>query len=648
MAQIPNTPQFRGGESLGRNASGASVGSALQQAGNALSGIGNEMENRLLKLKKEENDAKLLEDRGDYEMGMANFWAWTEENQDTDQWEERLSSTFDEIEERIQSKGGTNPYLDKQRSEMFTRQRAAGSVRAISKGGMLKTQQIKQTYLNTAERQSLNGNHDGAIETLQRLAETGLVHESAVEKQIIALEHEKVIAGFTGVSDAELSSTIEGLEKKRPDMMSKTDQVNLLRSLKRRENVMIGEEMDRWAEKIESSPRPMSEEMVNALVDSGKVPDRYKEKFKRGWKKSVERGQLSGKETMEYKARMRELRVYQDSSDYNSSDYVDKRNEILNDMRADGIPARSPDVWAEMSRTSLEAQERNHNAVTKAVNAETAKERADQIGYIVEYDAKRRLYEAIDRGGGKDEWEDLFSTGMGDKAGDIATLMEDKFEEDMGKWLKAYDFTKGEATLRKDLDGRVQQWFYDETVSAKATKEAIGDPVGDTEEFLRNGPPKGASVDADFGNTVSYDLKGKTRDQMPKKQLVSFAGSAAQEQGLQVKVFSGGQDSTGSKRTGSHRHDDGNAMDIQLTRNGRRLSSSNKADQDYMAKFITQAVANGVEGVGCGHGYMNGNIHLDLVGTSHGGSRTWGKGSRAANTPNWVKDAYAEGIRQRK
>jgi hypothetical protein len=301
-----------------------------------------------------------------------------------------------------------------------------------------------------------------------------------------------------------------------------------------------------------------------------------------------------------------------------------------------------------MGRTSLEAQERNHNAVMKAVNAETAKERTDQIGYIVEYDAKRQLNAAIDHGGGQDWWTDLFSTGVGDRASKTATLMEDKFEKDIGTWLKGYDFNRGEATLRKDLDYKVKQWFHDETIGAKTTRESFGDPVGDTEEFIKTGPAKGVSVDADFGDTVFYDLKGKTRDQMPKRELVAITGSAAQTQGLKATVFSGGQDSTGDKRTGSHRHDNGNAVDIRLTRNGRRLSSSNKADQDYMAKFITQAVANGAEGVGCGHGYMNGNIHLDLVGAAHGGSHTWGKGARSANTPNWVKDAYAEGIKQRK
>jgi hypothetical protein len=461
MEKIPNTPQFRGGESLGRNASGASIGPALQRAGSTLSGIGGEMENRLLRLKKEENDAKLLEDRGEYEIGMAKFWAWTEQNQDTDQWEERLSSTFDEIEERITSKGGSNPYVDKHRGEMFTKQRAAGTVRTIAKGGMLKTQQIKQTYLNTSKRQALNGNYDGAIQTLRSLGETGLAHEATLEKEIIALEHEKVIGGFTGVSDEELSSTIKGLEKSKPKMMSKTDHVNLLRSMKSRERSMVLGELEKYSKKIEASPRPMSEETVRVLLEGSKVPKEDQERYVRGWQQSAVRAPLSGKDTLGYQKRLQDLRDYQNSDGYNVTDYVDKRNEILIDMEADGVRHRSPDMWGAMGRTSLESMERHHNAIQKAKESTTAKELSEHIGYMVEYDAKRQLYEAIDRGGGTDWWEGLFSGGdMGSKT---STLMENKFEEDMKKWLGSYDFNQPEAQIRKDMDRKIQQWFYNET-----------------------------------------------------------------------------------------------------------------------------------------------------------------------------------------
>ena len=52
------------------------------------------------------------------------------------------------------------------------------------------------------------------------------------------------------------------------------------------------------------------------------------------------------------------------------------------------------------------------------------------------------------------------------------------------------------------------------------------------------------------------------------------------ELGVELEVFSGGQDPKGSggRRTGSTRHDHGNAADVFFRRDGRRLDWRNEAD----------------------------------------------------------------------
>ena len=71
-----------------------------------------------------------------------------------------------------------------------------------------------------------------------------------------------------------------------------------------------------------------------------------------------------------------------------------------------------------------------------------------------------------------------------------------------------------------------------------------------------------------------------------------------------VVVTSGGQPATGPHRTGSHRHDFGNAADLQLLKAGRALDFTNDGDRPTVAAFVTAAAANGATGIGAGVDYM--------------------------------------------
>lgn len=135
------------------------------------------------------------------------------------------------------------------------------------------------------------------------------------------------------------------------------------------------------------------------------------------------------------------------------------------------------------------------------------------------------------------------------------------------------------------------------------------------------------------------------RKQPLNPNLVRVLESAARAAGVDVHVYSGGQpskDSGQGPRTGSTRHDNGNAADLYLTRGNRILSDTNDADRETMAKFVSAAVQAGATGVGAGHGYMGpSNIHVGF-----GNPATWGGApwiSAAAGGVYSNKDLASEG-----
>lgn len=104
------------------------------------------------------------------------------------------------------------------------------------------------------------------------------------------------------------------------------------------------------------------------------------------------------------------------------------------------------------------------------------------------------------------------------------------------------------------------------------------------------------------------------------KQVLEKAAAAAQ---VDVVVHSGGQPSKESgkgPRTGSTRHDDGNAADLYLMRDGKILRDPE--DRETMAKFVAAATDAGATGVGFGGEgkYMGASsIHVGF-----GRPATWG------------------------
>lgn len=135
----------------------------------------------------------------------------------------------------------------------------------------------------------------------------------------------------------------------------------------------------------------------------------------------------------------------------------------------------------------------------------------------------------------------------------------------------------------------------------------------------------------------------------------------AAKMGIEVRVKSGGQMSledamaagavqrgddwfiNGKKvRTGSTRHDDGNAADIEIYKNGKLISFKDPEGQKIFSEFATELRRRGVSGIGAGEGYMGDTGSRMHVG--YGSDMTWGAGGKRANTPDWLKKAYEAGL----
>jgi uncharacterized protein YukE len=141
---------------------------------------------------------------------------------------------------------------------------------------------------------------------------------------------------------------------------------------------------------------------------------------------------------------------------------------------------------------------------------------------------------------------------------------------------------------------------------------------------------------------------GATRNQAITDALQRQIVAAATAAGVNAEVYSGGQDESGPHRTGSHRHDHGNAADLKLYTLGadgkrRYLDMTNDADRVVMEKFIKESVKAGANGVGAAIDYMGANgIHV-----GGGSPSAWGAGGSSANAPDWVKRAHEEGMAAR-
>ncbi|PYB77669.1 hypothetical protein [Rhizobium wuzhouense] len=135
--------------------------------------------------------------------------------------------------------------------------------------------------------------------------------------------------------------------------------------------------------------------------------------------------------------------------------------------------------------------------------------------------------------------------------------------------------------------------------------------------------------------------QGKKRNRPLNDQLTS-AMAFLGEMGVTMEVFSGGQVTKQEAakglgtRTGSTRHDHGNAADVFFYKDGRRLDWTNAEDLPVYQDIVRKARANGVTGFGAGPGYMQpGSMHIGF-----GNPGVWGAGGSSSTAPSWLTEAF--------
>lgn len=138
-------------------------------------------------------------------------------------------------------------------------------------------------------------------------------------------------------------------------------------------------------------------------------------------------------------------------------------------------------------------------------------------------------------------------------------------------------------------------------------------------------------------NWVQYANQGAIRNQPLAPDLLE-ALSFLPEMGVEMKVYSGGQAPKGSggPRTGSTRHDHGNAADADFYYEGRKLDWNNPEDVPIFQEMVRRGKQRGITGWGAGDDYMGaGRMHVGF-----GNPGVWGAGGKGANAPGWLREAY--------
>lgn len=138
-------------------------------------------------------------------------------------------------------------------------------------------------------------------------------------------------------------------------------------------------------------------------------------------------------------------------------------------------------------------------------------------------------------------------------------------------------------------------------------------------------------------NWIQYANQGAVRNQPLSEDLLT-ALSYLPDMGIEMKVYSGGQapKGAGGPRTGSTRHDHGNAADADFYYKGRKLDWNNPSDIPILQDMVRQGKQRGLTGWGAGNDYMGaGRMHVGF-----GTPGVWGAGGKGANAPDWLREAY--------
>lgn len=268
-----------------------------------------------------------------------------------------------------------------------------------------------------------------------------------------------------------------------------------------------------------------------------------------------------------------------------------------------------------------------------------------------EADARLLEYEGAVTGSIKKGAQGLFSDNP-----TLSSASSTAVAQATGEYLRTYDATDpvtGRPLYSESEKAKARIYIRDKVYSeaSLAWFDQQEDKVG---AYLKMQDPDfkfNFNVAAEKPANVVYENKGATRSQPVQPavmQQLAIAGGALGE-GVQVHITSGGQPSKKESalararglsvggRTGSDRHDHGNAADVVLSLNGKKVTPQ-EAPQLYQ-QFIENAVAAGATGVG----HYAWGVHI-----GGGSEAAWGADTTGATLDPAYEAAFSRGKARRK
>jgi len=173
--------------------------------------------------------------------------------------------------------------------------------------------------------------------------------------------------------------------------------------------------------------------------------------------------------------------------------------------------------------------------------------------------------------------------------------------------------------------------FSSNPLIQRASLPSVLSPIPQENKTKETGQGEGGRV---FEDQMS---EAEVRKLPISPRLKGVLETAAMDAGVDVRVKSGGQPSSGPNRTGSTRHDDGNAADLDLYVGNKKLSPKNAEDLPIFKRFVAAAKSAGATGIGAGEGYMSpdgSRIHVGF-----GTEAIWGASKTGSDAASWLKDS---------
>lgn len=162
-------------------------------------------------------------------------------------------------------------------------------------------------------------------------------------------------------------------------------------------------------------------------------------------------------------------------------------------------------------------------------------------------------------------------------------------------------------------------------------------------------PTEGGTMGIPYDESPNYveqpyvGSSDRTRNQPISPQLETLLTQVAKDTGVTFIVGSGGQDDAqtpNARRTGSTRHDHGDAGDVKAKdANGNLIDFSTPEGQQKWTEIIQSTQSYGATGIGAGKSYMG----TDTVHIGFGTPAVWSSTESGKPVEKWLKTAYDGG-----